>query len=104
MQRVGYLPVINATPTAYSRIHEILKRSMSITEKLKLKYAVLVFDEAIYSKIQYVRWKERIFYDTFAVRHGEFHAIMSFLSAVSKIFEDGGLKVMFCFCSHKPKY
>ena len=104
VQRVDYLPVINASPTAYSTIHEILKRGMSITEKLKLKYAVLVFDEAIYSKIQYVRWKERIFYDTFVVRLGEFHTIMSFLSAVSKIFEDGGLKVMFCFYSHKPKY
>ena len=42
VQRVGYLPVINATLTAYSIIHEIFKRSMSITEKLKLKYAVLV--------------------------------------------------------------
>ena len=103
-QRVGYLPVINASPNAYSTIHEILKRSMSITEKLKLKYAVLVFDEAMYSKIQHVRWKERIFYDKFVVRLGEFHTIMSFLSAVSKIFEDGGLKVMFCFYSHKPKY
>ena len=104
VQRVGYLPVINASPTAYTTMHEILKRSMSITEKLKLKYAVLVFDEAIYSKIQHVRWKEPIFYDKFVVRLGEFHTIMSFLSAVLKIFEDGGLKVMFCFYSHKPKY
>lgn len=93
VQRVGYLPVINASPTEYSTIHEILKRSMSIAEKLKLKYAVLIFDEAVYSKIQHVRWKERIFYDKFIVRLGEFHTIMSFLSAVSKIFEDGGLKV-----------
>ena len=55
------------------------------------------FDEAVYSKIQHVRWKERIFYDKFVVRLGEFHTIMSFLSAGSKIFEDRGLKVMFVF-------
>ena len=72
--------------------------------KLKLKYVVLVFDKAIYSKIQHVRWKERIFYDKFVVQLSEFHTIMSLLSAVSKIFEDGGLKVMFCFYSRKPKY
>ena len=48
-QRVGYLPVINSSPTKYSTIHEILKRSMTITEKLKLEYIVLVFDEAVCS-------------------------------------------------------
>ena len=52
VQRVGYLPVINALPAEYLTIREILKRSMSITEQLKLEYAVLVFDEAVYSKIQ----------------------------------------------------
>ena len=94
VQSVGYLPVINASPTEYSTIKEILKRSKSIAEKLKLKYAILVFDEAVYSKIQHVRWKERKFYDKFVVRLGEFHSIMSFLSAFSMIFEDGGLKVL----------
>ena len=94
VQSVGYLPVINASPTEYSTIKEILQRSKSIAEKLKLKYAVLVFDEAVYSKIQHVRWKEREYYDKFIVRLGEFHTIMSFLSALSKIFEDGGLKVL----------
>ena len=94
IQRVGYLPVINGSPTEYSTIREILVRSKGIVEKLQLKHAVLVFDEAVYSKIQHVRWKEREFYDMFVVRLGEFHSIMSFLSAMSKIFEDGGLKVM----------
>jgi hypothetical protein len=94
VQSVGYLPVINASPTEYSTIKEILQRSKSIAEKLKLKYAVLVFDEAVYSKIQHVRWREREYYDKFVVRLGEFHTIMSFLSALSKIFEDGGLKVL----------
>ena len=77
VQRVGYLPVINGSPTEYSTIREILVRSKGIVEKLQLKHAVLVFDEEVYCKIQ-----------------GEFHSIMSFLSAISKIFEDGGLKVV----------
>ena len=92
VQRVGYLPIINASPTEYSTIMEILKRSKSIAEKLK--YAVLVCDEAVYSKIQHVRWKESEFYDKIVVRLDEFHTIMSFLSALSKIFENGGLKVL----------
>ncbi|XP_028410493.1 uncharacterized protein LOC114533190 [Dendronephthya gigantea] len=95
VSRVGYLPVIDATPTEYSTINEILKRSMDIAETLHLTYAVLVFDEAVYSKVQHIRWKEPAYYDKFVVRLGEFHTIMSFLSGVSKIFEDGGLKDIF---------
>lgn len=93
VSRVGYLPVINAPPTEYSTINEILKRSKNIAEKLDLQYAVLVFDEAVYSKVQHIRWKEPVYYDKLVVRLGEFHTVMSFLSAVSKLFEDGGLKV-----------
>ena len=50
VRSVGYLPVINASPTEYSTIKEILKRSKSIAEKLKLKYAVLVFDSTFDGK------------------------------------------------------
>lgn len=53
----------------------------------------LVFDEAVYAKVQHVRWKNDDYYNRFVVRLGEFHAIMSYLGAVSKLFEDGGLKV-----------
>ena len=54
-----------------------------------------MFDEAVYSKIQHIRWKEPEFFERFVVRLGEFHATMSFLSAMSKVFEDGGLKVKY---------
>ena len=92
ISRVGYLPVIDASPTEYSTINTILKRSTEIADKLQLLYVTLVFDEAVYAKIQHVRWKNDTYYNRFIVRLEEFHAIMSFLSAVSKIFEDGGLK------------
>jgi hypothetical protein len=90
---VGYLPVIDASPVEYSTINTILKRSTEITDKLQLKYATLVFDEAVYAKIQHVRWENDSYCNRFIVRLGEFHAIMSYLSTVSKIFEDGGLKL-----------
>ena len=99
VSRIGYLPVIDASPTEYSTINTILTRSKEIADKLELKYAVLVFDEAVYAKVQHVRWKEETFFNRFVVRLGEFHTIMSYLSAMSKIFEDGGLKVNSYFFS-----
>ena len=55
ISKVGYLPVINASPTEYSTINAILTRSKEIADKLQLKYTVLVFDEAVYSKIYYTQ-------------------------------------------------
>ena len=95
VSRVGYLPIIDAPPTEYSTINAILKRSTDIANKLELRYATLVFDEAVYSKVQHVRWKNEDFYKRFVVCLGEFHASMSFMSAISKVFEDGGLKVRY---------
>lgn len=67
VSRVGYLPVIDASPTEYSTINEILTRSVKIADKLNLEYATLVFDEAVYAKIQHVRWKNDDFYNRFIV-------------------------------------
>ena len=55
ISKVGYLPVINASRTEYSTINAILTRSKEIADKLQLKFAVLVFDEAVYSKIEHIR-------------------------------------------------
>ncbi|CAB4001807.1 Hypothetical predicted protein [Paramuricea clavata] len=54
-QRIGYLPVIDASATEFSTIHAILKRCTGIADKLQLRFATLVFDEAIYSKVQQIR-------------------------------------------------
>eukprot|EP00794_Sanderia_malayensis_P000765 gene765-55_t len=90
--KVGYLPVIDASPTEFSTVNEILKRSEAIADKLELKYVCLVFDEAIYSKVQQIRWKEERYLSRFVVRLGHFHMVMSFCGAISKFFKDAGLK------------
>ena len=91
--RIGYLPVIDNSPTEYSTINAILENGVAITNALQLDHIVMVFDEAVYSKVQQMRWKNEIFHNKLIVRLGEFHTIMSFLSAISKLFEDAGLKV-----------
>lgn len=53
----------------------------------------LVFDEAIYAKIQQIRWKEERYLSRFVVRLGDFHMAMAFCGAISKLFKDAGLKV-----------
>ena len=70
--RIGYLPIIDASPTEFSIVKEILRQSDKIANKLNLQYLCLVFDEAIYSKVQQIRWKEETYLNLFMIRLGDF--------------------------------
>jgi hypothetical protein len=100
ISKVGYLPVVDAPVTDISTIYTILRRSADIANKLELHYAVLIFDEAVYAKAQQVRWKCDEFLTKFIFRLVEFHACMSYATAISCRFRDAGLRVRIyiCFC------
>jgi hypothetical protein len=55
---IGHLPVIDAPVTDMATVNEILRHSVSICQRLQLLEIVLVFDDAIYSKAQMIRWKD----------------------------------------------
>ena len=74
-------------------VKEILNQSEKIANKLNLKYRCLVFDEAIYAKVQQIRWKEEGYLSRFIVQLGDFHMAISYCGAISKLFKDAGLKV-----------
>ena len=93
ISKVGYLPVVDAPVTDISTIYTILRRSVDIANKLELQYAVLIFDEAVYAKTQQVRWKSDEFLNKFIFRLGEFHACMSYATAISCRFRSAGLQV-----------
>ena len=102
VSKIRYLPIVNGSPSEYSTLYTALQRSMKIADELSLEKVVLVFDEAICAKIQQIRWKDERFISQLIVRLGDFHATMSFLSAIGKLFGDVGLQVnIFQFCIHK---
>ena len=86
--KIGYLPIIDGSPTEFSTVKEILRKSEKIADKLNIRYICLVFDEAIYSKAQQIRWKEECYLNRFIVRLGDFHMAMAFCGAISKLFKD----------------
>ena len=63
-------------------------------DKLNLKYILLIFDEALYSKAQQIRWKSEEFLSKFIIRLGDFHTCMSFASAIACRFREAGLQVL----------
>ncbi|XP_047124615.1 uncharacterized protein LOC124807117 isoform X1 [Hydra vulgaris] len=92
---IAYLPVIDAPVTEISTINEILKQALTIANTLELAHIVLVFDEAVYSKIQLVRWKTEEYLSRIVVRLGDFHMLMSYCSGISKIYADAGMQDIF---------
>ena len=99
VSKIRYLPIVDGSPSDYSTLYTALQQSMKIADELLLEKVVLVFDEAIYAKVQQIRWKDERFLSRFIVRLGDFHATMSFLSAIGKLFGDAGLQVnIFIFC------
>ena len=94
---IGYLPVIDAPVTDMATVNEILRHSVSICQRLLLPEIVLVFNEAIYSKAQMIRWKDEEFKKRLVIRLGDFHTVTSFCTAITKIFKDAGLQVSIQF-------
>ena len=61
VSKIRYLPMVDGSPSKYSTVYTALQRSMKIADELSLEKVVLVFDEAIYAKIQQIRWKDERF-------------------------------------------
>ena len=78
-------------------MHTILSKSVDIAKQLGMNYMVLVFDEAIYSKAQHIRWKSTELMEKLIICMGDFHAIMSFCGVIGKLFRDAGLQVLIIF-------
>ncbi|XP_070569267.1 uncharacterized protein [Ptychodera flava] len=92
VSKIGYLPVIDASPTDKSTVNTILSRSVDIANKLSLQSIVVTMDQAIYSKAQEIRWQNEEYTKRLILRLGEFHTAMSFLSTIGKRFRDAGLE------------
>ena len=52
MSNIHYLPVIESSPTELSTVKQVLNDTLKMAEKLHLKTATIVFDQAIYAKAQ----------------------------------------------------
>ena len=90
--RIGYLPIIDGSPTDLGVVNAVLSQSIDIADKLNQNSIVVVMDEAVYSKAQMIRWTSDVFQNRLVLRLGEFHVIMCFLGVIGKRFQDGGLR------------
>ena len=82
VSQIGYLPLIDASPTEMDTVETILVKSSDIANAVEIKTVVLVFDQAIYAKAQAIRWKNKIYQERTVIRLGAFHTTMVFLACI----------------------
>lgn len=87
-----YLPVIEASPTELSTVRHILDCAVKKADQMDCESVMVVFDQAIYSKAQQIRWDTPVLKERLVLRLGEFHTIMCFLSVIGKRFAMSGLE------------
>lgn len=92
VSNIHYMPVIEASPTQLSTVNHILLSALSVVEQLKCESCMVVFDQAIYSKAQQIRWCNPEMQQKLVLRLGEFHTVMCFLSTIGKRFAMSGLE------------
>ena len=70
----------------------LLQRSIDIADKLNSKTVVIVMDQAIYSKAQFMRWRNSHFMKRLVIQLGAFHTVMFFPGCLGKHFRDAELQ------------
>ncbi len=95
VSRIGYLPVINASPTELSTVRKVLENASDVAKQLQQEDIVVVFDQAIYAKAQEILWKSQAenphLFRNIVVRLGAFHTVGVMLAVLGKRFGDAGL-------------
>ena len=88
--KIGYLPVINASPTELGTVRKVLENAVHVAEQLRQESIVLVLDQAIYAKAQEILWKLEPSdpMSKVVVRH----TVGTFLAVLGKRFADAGLR------------
>ena len=89
---IHYLPVIEASPNDLTTVSHVLERSVALADQLSLSSIVVVFDQALYSKAQQIRWKDEVLQKSLVLRMGEFHTCMTMLAVIGKMFKMSGLE------------
>lgn len=89
---VGYCQLIDASPTELSTVYTLLKKSVSMANRLGLGDTLVVLDQAIYAKALEVIWKQQQEFESVVLMMGAFHVACVFLAVIGKRFGDAGLR------------
>ncbi len=91
VQRIGYLPQINMSPTSTSVVRETLNIALQVRKDCQQQYMHVTYDLAIAKVALQIQSIERPLYDSIFISLGPFHILMSAFKAIGKYINECGL-------------
>lgn len=90
LQRVRYLPQIDASPTRVDFVKETMERSLRILKECNQRYISGTYDLAIANQALCIQSMEKPIFNNFFIQLGSFHIFLSFFKAVGKFIAEFG--------------
>lgn len=78
MQKIGYLPIINASPTSDSVVLKTMKMALELADECNQDYIIVTYDLAIASKALKIQADKHKEFDRLFINLGAFHIELSF--------------------------
>lgn len=91
VQKIDYLPPINASPTSYPVVNETLLFAQKVAEKCQQEQIIVTYDLQIAKMAMEIVEKERPKFDKIFVNLGAFHTQMALFRAIGKYIDGSGL-------------
>ncbi len=90
LQRVRYLPQIDASPTRVEVVKETMERSLRILKECNQRYISVTYDLAIAKQALCIQSMEKPIFNNLFIQLGSFHIFLSFFKAVGKFIAESG--------------
>ncbi|XP_031341089.1 uncharacterized protein LOC116169200 [Photinus pyralis] len=90
LQKIWYLPPINASPTNNAVVLHTLKIAQNVASQCAQKYISVTYDLQIAKTAMQIQCQESPKYDNIFIHLGAFHVQLSYFKAVGKFLEESG--------------
>lgn len=91
MTASAFLPLILNPAHEYGTLNTVIKRGISLADKLNFEYIVFTVDQALYCKMLELRWSSEFYQKRIVLRMGGLHIAMNYLKAIGQHMKDSGL-------------
>lgn len=72
-------------------LNTVIKRGISLADKLNFEYIVFTVDQALYCKMLELRWSSEVYQKRIILRMGGLHIAMNYMRAIGQHMKDSGL-------------
>lgn len=91
---VAYAPIVDVKPSDMTTVYMTMKKCLEMSASVGQENAIQTFDQQLYAVAQQVKWAMPNTFENHIIRLGGFHALSCFISAIGKLWSDGGLHDM----------